>query len=652
MNDNSKAVEEIRSRATEYLQPDRSGKGYICPICGDGDGRTGNSGITTKDGVHFTCWRGCFSSADIIDIIGLAERGIDPSDRSRYPDKLQAAADYFNIRLEDVPKPAQNRTTAAQDFTPLQEEPAEDYTAFFEEAAQHIGQTEYWQGRGLSAEVVKRFHVGYIENWRHPKAPTAPPSPRLIVPTSKYSYLARDTRSDLTDTQKKYSKSKVGNVHIFNAAALTRSEKPIFVVEGEIDAMSIYTAGGEAVAIGSTSNVKKLLDKVQTTPPTQPLIVALDNDTAGAKAAQQLTEGLQQLNITYYSLNPAGSFKDVNDRLQNDAAGLADVITAANTRLAEYAQETKAAAYREQNSAAAHLQSFINGIAESVNTPATGTGFAKLDAALDGGLYAGLYTVGAISSLGKTTLLLQICDNIAQQGKDILIISLEMARAELMAKSISRHTLQEVLTNGGNVSDAKTTRGIMDGKRHSRYSSTERQLIQTAITNYSKYAEHIYIIEGMGDIGVKQIRDAVELHKQNTGNAPILVVDYLQIISPADVRATDKQNTDKAVLELKRISRDYKTPVIAISSLNRDNYSTKINMAAFKESGAVEYSADCLIGLQYKGAGKKDFDAESAATKNPREIELVILKQRNGSKGDVIPLEYFPLFNYFAEAAE
>lgn len=64
---------------------------------------------------------------------------------------------------------------------------------------------------------------------------------------------------------------------------------------------------------------------------------------------------------------------------------------------------------------------------------------------------------------------------------------------------------------------------------------------------------------------------------------------------------------------------------------------------------AVEYSADVLFGLQYKGVGEKSFDAEEAAQKDPREIEMVILKNRNGRKGKTIELEYFPMFNYFRE---
>ena len=118
------------------------------------------------------------------------------------------------------------------------------------------------------------------------------------------------------------------------------------------------------------------------------------------------------------------------------------------------------------------MQSFIDGIADSVDTPFIPTGFKKLDSVLDGGLYEGLYIVGAISSLGKTTLITQITDQIAQSGTDVLIFSLEMARSELIAKSISRHTLQSVLQTGGDTRNAKTTRGISTGKRYIDYNQT------------------------------------------------------------------------------------------------------------------------------------------------------------------------------------
>ena len=72
-------------------------------------------------------------------------------------------------------------------------------------------------------------------------------------------------------------------------------------------------------------------------------------------------------------------------------------------------------------------------------------------------------------------------------------------------------------------------------------------------------------------------------------------------------------------------------------------------MQAFKESGAIEYSTDVLIGLQLMGVGDKNFDVDAAKTKNPREVEAVILKNRNGRTGGKIRYDFYAMFNYFEE---
>ena len=626
---------------------------YVCPLCHSGEGHNGTGAFSIKDGESWKCFS-CNKGGDIFDLIGEVEGIAD------YSDQLKRAGVLFGLTIDPY------HSTAKEDFSPApeyQNKPkneqyahsdihtntyTNDYTQFFIQANRNIEKTSYH--RGLTLETLNRFKIGYIKSWRHPKAPNAPASPRLIIPTSKESYLARDIREQIPEKQKSYSKSKVGSIHLFNVKALQIAKKPIFIVEGELDALSIIDVGGEAIGLGSTTKVKSLLEILKTKGSIQPLIIALDNDEAGEKAYRELSEGLQRLRIPFYRLNPAGDYKDANEALQRDRDALKQAVDEA-----EHIQDEAKQAQREaylSTSTAHYLQSFIDGIADSVNTPYIPTGFKKLDAVLDGGLYEGLYIVGAISSLGKTTLITQIADQVAQTGQDVLIFSLEMARAEIMAKSISRHTLQQVLGSGGDIRNAKTTRGITTGKRYENYNKTERDLINGAIVAYSRYAEHIYISEGIGDIGVEQIRDTVKQHTLFTGNTPVVIIDYLQILSPYNERATDKQNTDKAVMELKRISRDYKTPVIGISSFNRANYSVAVTMEAFKESGAIEYSSDVLIGLQLQGAGKKDFDANEAKKKSPREIELVILKNRNGSIGDKLGYRYYPLFNYFEEEGE
>lgn len=645
--DRQEAREQLKGQLRAYVESiTKKSKGvnmYVCPLCGSGTGNHSTGAFSIKDGTSWKCFS-CNEGGDIFDLIGKYEGIPDHSEQ------LKRAGELVGITIDSY------RATAQEDFREYQNQPkteqythksihTADYTQFFLKANKDIEKTTYH--RGISLETLNRFKIGYVENWRHPKTPNAPASPRLIIPTSKESYLARDTRENIPEEQKPYSKSKVGSIHIFNAKALQTATKPIFIVEGELDALSIIEVGGEAVALGTTTKVKSLLEILKTTKPEQPLIISLDNDEAGEKAYKELSEGLQGLDIPFYRLNPAGEHKDANEALQSDREAFKQAVEEAE-HIQDEAEQAQREAYLN-TSTAYYLQSFIDGIADSVNTPYIPTGFKKLDAVLDGGLYEGLYIVGAISSLGKTTLITQITDQIAQAGQDVLIFSLEMARTEIMAKSISRHTLQQVLNNGGDIRNAKTTRGITTGKRYESYSKAERELINGAIVAYSQYAYHIYISEGIGNIGAEQIRETVKQHILFTGNTPVVVIDYLQILAPYSERATDKQNTDKAVMELKRISRDYKTPVIGISSFNRANYSVAVSMEAFKESGAIEYSSDVLLGLQLKGAGEKNFDANEAKKKSPREIELVILKNRNGSTGDKLGYKYYPLFNYFEE---
>ena len=658
--DFNSAKEYINQQEPTFLA--RAKHGYICPACKQGQNK--GQGITRATGrPHLWHCIACERERSVTGLFAI-HSGI-PDDRDHFPEIVRRAADYYGITI-DQDRPG--RATAKEDFADMGEyqnqtknerkaAPEGRYTSFYRECASHLLETDYYKRRGLSLETCKRYNVGFSPAWKHPNAPQqAPATPRLIIPITPDNYLARDTRAEIPAAQEEYKKSKCKNPDresvswTFNADCLRKAEKPIFVVEGEIDALSIIEAGGEAVAIGSTAYINRFGKELEALPPAQPLLIALDDDNAGEQAARKLETKLEGLGIPCYRYNPAKGYKDANEMLIADPERLKANVAKASSleRLQELELEERREAYM-QNSAASHLQAFIDGITDSVNTPYIPTGFPKLDGLLEGGLYEGLYICGAISSLGKTTLVVQIADQIAQAGTDVLYFSLEMARSEIMAKSISRHTLQEIIQNGGDIRNAKTTRGITTGTRYQNYSKTELELIQTAISNYSSYAERIFITEGVGDIGAAQVRETVEEHISITGRTPVVVIDYLQILAPYNDRATDKQNTDKAVLELKRISRDYKTPVIAISSFNRENYSATVRMQAFKESGAVEYSADTLIGLQLAGAGEKGFDVDGAKKKDPREVELVILKNRNGKTGDKLEYKYYPMFNLFEE---
>jgi len=333
-----------------------------------------------------------------------------------------------------------------------------------------------------------------------------------------------------------------------------------------------------------------------------------------------------------------------------------------DTNTALGSQSSEKEYYRLVYSAAGSMGALDQMITSTANTPGIPTGFSEFDSLLDGGLYPGLIIIGAVTSVGKTAVCLQIMDQIAKAGQDVMIFSLEMSKFELMARSISRESFLN------DVNNALTIRDILDGKRLDKFSIDKLSNYSKSKDFYKEYANKIFIHEGLGNIrtdsiGTKNdkrlsVRDKVENHIKVTGNSPVVLIDYIQLLASKDPRMTDKQAVDYNVMALKQISRDCHIPVIGISSLNRASYSTrnnngngsssgnnnsgsnsKVALESFKESGAIEYSSDILIGFN------RTFDDKNGKS----EMELDILKNRNGKKDVFTELEYYYMYNCFIE---
>ena len=117
--------------------------------------------------------------------------------------------------------------------------------------------------------------------------------------------------------------------------------------------------------------------------------------------------------------------------------------------------------------------------------------------------------------------------------------------------------------------------------------------------------------------------------KQSGADRVLIIVDYLQIIpvsNPRDYGST-KDKVDALCSDLRRLARDLDSPVIAISSENRSAYkdNNKPTLAAFKETGGIEFSAD--VG----GA----FWTDSKGGANERNVVLCIMKNRNGELANI-----------------
>ncbi len=271
----------------------------------------------------------------------------------------------------------------------------------------------------------------------------------------------------------------------------------------------------------------------------------------------------------------------------------------------------------------------------------TRTGYANLDSITS--LYSGLYFIGAISSLGKTTFTHQMADQLAKAGKKVLFFSLEQSTLELASKSLSRIMAQN---------DATTAYTSLQIRKKGCDSRVEK-----AIKEYEAFSENLTVIECSFSATIDDITGYVEEYMKQNNIKPVVIIDYLQVIQ-SEGRLSAKESVDLHVRRLKLLQSKHSLVMIVISSLNRQNYMAQIDFESFKESGGIEYTADVVWGLQLEAIHDPLFDSvnklnekremiRKAKEANPRRVELVCLKNRFGISSYKCSFDYYPQFDWF-----
>ena len=141
----------------------------------------------------------------------------------------------------------------------------------------------------------------------------------------------------------------------------------------------------------------------------------------------------------------------------------------------------------------------------------------------------------------------------------------------------------------------------------------------------------------------------------------MVIIDYLQVLRPSERLAT-REGIDANVKELKKLQSENDIVVLVISSFNRMNYTSLVDYESFKESGGIEYTADVVWGLQLKEIAKDIFERKSVNEKreairkaklaNPRELELVCLKNRYGRSSYKCGFKYYAKYDLFVPENE
>ena len=242
-----------------------------------------------------------------------------------------------------------------------------------------------------------------------------------------------------------------------------------------------------------------------------------------------------------------------------------------------------------------------------------------LDALL-GGIRQYLCIVPGGPGTGKTTFMHQLGDNWAIAGHPDVIFEGELARASMLAKSLTR-------ISGGKLTYDDMYSGEMPVEK--------RELFDGAVEIYARsIAERMFIVSG--EIKNTGMRKSIEEVADKYGEPPLVIVDYAQIVSlPQELRIVDERIGLKLVAsELRRIVDEVHCPLFAISSINRMNYDKQTTgLQAIGGCSMFEYSADMVMSLSVKGDKPDERNVNMKLKKRP--VVASVTKNRYGSCGAV-----------------
>lgn len=627
---------------------------YKCPVCGSGTGKNGTGALHIyPDSKRVFCYAGrnCFSdkgedTLGALRIIWQCEE-TEALERAGYTIDKETQAPAHQEHKENT-KHQENKPEAA------------DYTAFYSKWHQDLKESpealEYLHGRGITDDSIERFNLGYCGTWKHSKSgEKVPTTKRIIIPRTKGTYTARRIDKPANDIEAQYIKQVQGRQKdLFNLEALEGAETPI-ICEGELDAISLYQAGAASVvAIGTIVNTATLLEEAKKHPEAV-FILALDNDTdkedgsnPGKEAQRKLAADMTEAGLAVLNIDPAkiyGEAKDANEAFTKDPERLGKVIAWIQGKAQEMKQgkdEEREAELRKRTGEGMLEDFFLKVTDKEARTfEPIPTGIKDIDRALEGGfIRKTLVTLGAPPAMGKTALAQWIFENIATAGQDVLYINLEMSREQLLARSISRLAYKY---EGKDFSALEVLRGYS-------WTDEQREAITAAASRYkAEIAPHfIYNPEGVTnsiDSILTAMTEETARIKAQGKPAPLVCLDYLQLVDSGERDAIEGMKG--VIFKLKDFAKRENTVVFVIIANNRaSNKSGTVDMESGRDTSAIEYSGDFMLGLAYTAIedrreytftyqGKNGEDKEGKA---PYDLETIRrLKKEAYEAGREIP---------------
>lgn len=612
------------------IKPAKVAGTYICPYCGNGSGKDGD-GLTVKEygwGFNYHCFKEGknYTAVDLI----AAHCGYGQSELRKV---AEWAKEKFNLNyVVEEKKIATPKSEPDKKF-----HVPRDYSEFYKVAQRRLEKYlgENGNYRGLELKELSGVRAGMATAEEMREVGEKVPGEVIIFPFNEHHFFMRS----LTDNPMVKRGNTGGRKEIYIPEGI-KWENPVFVTEGIIDCLSFMKLGVPAMAVDGAGNFKNLagwLDgKGFKGAESKPRLVLLGDNNDGGTGQKQATEGVRNLLKAGYAavnviLSPKEKY-DANEFLQKDFGKFAnrvyEIYGEVENELEKISAEIREQKLLEESggfiSAGSYDKIFFEKeLAELKKVARWKSGYKNLDEKQE--FLPGLYVIGAIASLGKTSFCLQWAEQMARQGETVLFCSYEMSLLELHSKMLARNiylknqrtTLTATqIRRGGESSDLKSVRDSLN-------------------------LENFKIAKCKFET-IDELIEKLEMATAKLERPPVIFIDYLQFIRPSTkLRETSaKAAIDDIVMKLKIFQQEKNSLIVVVSSFNRMNYTQTAAFESFKESGGVEYTADVLLALELyctaelKGGqlstqnDRKIID--EAKKEYPRKVRLKCLKNRVG----------------------
>jgi replicative DNA helicase len=250
------------------------------------------------------------------------------------------------------------------------------------------------------------------------------------------------------------------------------------------------------------------------------------------------------------------------------------------------------------------------------------TGFRNLDRVLLGLRGGEMLVLAARPSMGKTSLAMNIAENVALGHGDpeskphaVGVFSLEMSAESLVMR---------MLCCMAEVSGFKLSGGYVKEKpTHGKLTNAASRLMKAPI-----------YVDDTGGLDVAELRTRARRMKKKHG-IELIVIDYLQMLHARDSAREGRQQETAAISgNLKAMAKELRVPVLVLSQLSRApeqrEKTGKPKLSDLRDSGAIEQDADvvCLLRRPCRYDADPEYEDKALAI-------IDVAKQRNGPTGEV-----------------